>query len=224
MQTLWIDQAKTHQGPQLGATPTASAIGRHQRQPPIPPPIGPKSPATMHRHAAAIANTNHVHATTNQWLRHHAATTTPAIGTHHQHPPLTLSTRPKGSGIAHKRTTSTTYHRRVATHQRPQPCTTTMALAIRRHQGHPPIPPSARPKGPGAAHKSAALIAQCPTMHAPQPPTPAMARNCHHSPGEPTPLPSTTIHRAATPRRRAQVHDVDRARRQTDDSGDGAPQ
>ena len=44
-----------------------------------------------------------------------------------------------------------------------QCCATTTMSVIGQHQGHPPIPPSTRPKGHGAAHKSVVLISQCPT-------------------------------------------------------------
>ena len=82
-----------------------------------------------------------------------------------------------------------------------------------------------RPPGPKALVLRTSARCRSPNTQprALQPPMPTTARNRHRNPGEPTPPPLTTLHRAATPRRRAQAHDVSRARRRTDDSDDGAP-
>ena len=95
-----------------------------------------------------------------------------------------------------------------------------MAKAIGAHPTHP-----LRPLGPKALALRTSAWCRSPNAQprALQPPTPTTARNRHRNLGEPMPPPLTTLHRAATPRRRAQAHDVGRARRRTNDSNDSAP-
>jgi hypothetical protein len=131
-------------------------------------------------------------------------------------PPLTLSTEPKGSGVVHKRATSIANHRRVATHQRPRRCATTTTTTSRGRLEHTTLPPSTR-DSPSVVQKRA-------TSTRPGHATTVKTRRRHGKDDQATPNapPTSTIHRAAKPRRRAQARDVDRARRQTDDDDDGA--
>ena len=139
------------------------------------------------------------------------------------HPPLLTPASRETPRVAQKRATLIAWNDRAVTHQWPQPHDAAAAKTIGRHQWHPPIPPSTGPKGPGAVHKRAVPIAQHPTAR-------VATTNTHHSVQPPpqfgganaTPL--TTLHQAATPRHRAQAHNVGRVRRQTDNSDDGTLQ
>ena len=92
-----------------------------------------------------------------------------------------------------------------------------------RHWGHPehtPLPPWAR-DSPSITQKS-----PTPALRGRRN-LPAMTATTRRRHGEgdrstPSASPSTTLHWAAMPRCHAQAHDVDRARRRTDDSDDGA--
>ena len=166
-------------------------------------------------HSADCPTPNHA-CRHHQQPQRHAATTTTAIGGRPGHTPLPPSAK-DGPGIAQKSATLTLWSDQAATHQRPRCRTTTTTSVTGQHQGYPPMPPPTGPKGPVLCTRARCRPPST-QLHAPQPPMPTMVRNCHHNPGEPTPPTSTTIHRAATPRRRAQAHDVNCARRRTSDA------
>ena len=100
----------------------------------------------------------------------------------HTTPPPSARNSPS---VAQKSAVPTSWGRATTYQRQPRRHNATMAKAIGAHPTHPPCPPSTRPKGPGAAHKRAVPIAQCPTTcaattnahHSMQPPTPTTARN-----------------------------------------------
>ena len=135
-------------------------------------------------------------------------------------PPMTTVHQAQRPGVVHKNV--------VPIAQCPTTCTATT-------NGHNTAPPPPRPpvgghhqhphnhRTPGP--KALALRTRA-RRRSPKaqpctlpPPTPMTVRNRHRNPGEPMPTPSTTLHWAAMPRRCAQEHDVDHARRRTDNNG-----
>ena len=172
----------------------------------------------MHKCATSVAY--HRHVATHQRPRRRAATTTTAIGDtqdtphHHRRP----GTAPASCRRVRRRL------RGVGPRPTSDDRNDTTPPRQRRSERTQHTPYVHRPPGPKALALRTSARCRLPNAqpHAPQPPTPTTARNRPRNPGEPTPPPLTTLHRAAMPRRRTQAHNVGRARRRTDDSDDGA--
>ena len=132
-----------HHQPSRPVHHPTTAIEGHQQHPPLPSPIGPKSPGTAHGHATTIAN--HTRAMTNQWLQRRT-TTTSVIGRHQGHPPLSTihwAQRPWHCAQAHganRPVTAANCPARACTR-----CTCRCTTIIPYQSGTPPTSPTSSP-------------------------------------------------------------------------------